>query len=54
MAHHSETVEPLIVYKALYDSNDFGPNALWVRLLSMFTDEVEVDGIKVLRFEYLG
>ena len=53
LAHHSETLEPLVVYRALYNSDDFGPNALWVRPLSMFVSEVEIDGKKVSRFEYL-
>ena len=26
VAHHSETLEPLVVYKALYHSPDFGEN----------------------------
>ncbi len=53
-AHHSETLEELVVYRALYDSPEFGPNALWVRPKSMFFETVEVDGIKVPRFKYTG
>lgn len=54
LAHHSETLEPLVVYKALYYSEEFGPSALWVRPLSLFKEEVEVGKEKVPRFEYLG
>lgn len=54
LAHHTETLEPFVVYKATYDSKEFGPNAIWVRPYSMFTEKVEVDGNTVLRFEYLG
>ena len=54
MAHHSETLELLVIYKALYDSDEFGPNAIWVRPLSMFVEEVEVDNKKMPRFKYLG
>lgn len=54
LSHHSETLEPLVVYKALYHSDEFGSNALWVRPLSMFIEEVEVDNKKVPRFKYLG
>jgi hypothetical protein len=50
-ARHSETLEELVVYKALYQPE--GEN-LWVRPLKMFLEEVEVDGIKKPRFEFLG
>lgn len=54
LAHHSETMEPLVVYKALYDSDEFGPNAIWARPLLMFMEEVKIDNKKVPRFKYLG
>ena len=46
VAKHSETVEPLVVYRALY-----GEQGLWVRPLSMFTEQVEIDGKMMPRFE---
>ena len=46
IARHSETLEELVVYRALYGNND-----LWVRPLSMFLEEVEYNGQKVLRFK---
>ena len=49
VARHSETLEDLVVYKALYGNYD-----LWVRPLNMFLEEVEVNGKKVKRFEYIG
>jgi len=51
--HHSETLEELVVYQALYDSEEFGKNALWVRPLKMFLEEVEVNGQKVPRFKFI-
>jgi hypothetical protein len=51
---HSETLEDLVVYQGLYDSDEFGKNPIWVRPLKMFVEEVEVDGKKQPRFKYLG
>jgi hypothetical protein len=49
VAKHSETMEDLVVYRALYGNHD-----LWVRPLKMFIEEVEIEGKKVPRFKYLG
>lgn len=46
VAHHSETLEELVVYRALYDGG-----SLWVRPLKMFVEDVEVDGDKQPRFK---
>ena len=50
IARHSETLEPLVIYRALYASKEFGKNALWARPLDMFLDTVIVDGKKAQRF----
>lgn len=50
-ATHSETLEKLIVYKALYQPED---ENVWVRPAEMFFEKVMVDGKEVPRFEYLG
>lgn len=47
-AQHSETLEEMVVYKALY-----GDNQLWVRPRSKFLEEVFVDGVKHPRFQKL-
>lgn len=44
-AVHSETLEDMVVYKALY-----GARKTWVRPLSMWEELVEIDGEKVKRF----
>lgn len=46
VARHSETLEPMVVYKALY-----GDGGIWVRPAFMWNEEIEISGKKVLRFE---
>ncbi len=46
-AKHSETLEDLVVYVALYE-NELGN--LWVRPLKMFLERVKIDGEIVPRF----
>lgn len=45
VARHSETLEPVVVYRALY-----GDGGLWVRPYEMFCGHVLVDGRSVRRF----
>ncbi|MBU0975506.1 MAG: DUF1653 domain-containing protein [Patescibacteria group bacterium] len=45
---HSETLEDLVIYEALYDNE---LSKLWVRPLELFIDEVEYEGKKMKRFE---
>ena len=54
IARHSETLEELVVYRALYDSEEFGESALWVRPKKMFLEDVVVDGKKVPRFKFIS
>jgi hypothetical protein len=51
VAKHSETLEELVVYKALYQPE--GEN-LWVRPLAMFTESVEINGTTVERFAFIA
>lgn len=53
ISRHSEKLEPLVVYKALYTSPDFGPNAIWARPLSSFTEIIERDGKTFPRFLFV-
>jgi hypothetical protein len=49
VARHSETMEPLVVYRALY-----GERGLWVRPAAMWNETVERDGKTYRRFTYIG
>ena len=48
-AQHSETLEEMVVYQALY-----GEGGLWVRPAAMWTETVERDGYSGPRFIYIG
>ena len=48
-ARHSETLEEMVVYKALY-----GDGGLWVRPAAMWNETVEKDGRIFKRFEFIG
>ena len=48
VAGHTETGEPMVVYKALY-----GEMVLWVRPLSLFIEQVTIDGVNQPRFEFV-
>ncbi len=45
IASHSETLEPMVVYRALY-----GEQGLWVRPASMWNEHVDRDGYAGPRF----
>lgn len=49
VAKHSENLEPMVVYRALY-----GDGGLWVRPASMWNEIVERDGKRFPRFTYVG
>jgi hypothetical protein len=53
ICHHSETLEEFVVYRALYDSPEFGKNAIWVRPIEMFFEDVEWQGKNVPRFKFV-
>ena len=44
-ARHSETLEPMTLYRALY-----GEQGLWVRPAAMFNEQVTIDGSLQPRF----
>lgn len=47
-ASHSETLETMVVYRALY-----GEYGLWVRPAAMFAEQVSVNGRQQPRFELI-
>lgn len=48
VAHHSETMEEMVVYRALY-----AEHGLWVRPASMWEEVVDRDGYHGPRFQYV-
>ena len=48
-ARHSETMEEMVVYRALY-----GEGGIWVRPANMWDETVERDGKSCKRFTYIG
>ena len=49
IATHSETMEPMVVYRALY-----GDGGVWVRPAAMWNETVTRDGVAQPRFTYIG
>ena len=49
LATHSETMEPMVVYRALY-----GDGGVWVRPAAMWNETVEREGRTVQCFTYIG
>lgn len=47
-ARHSETLEEMVVYRALY-----GEGGVWVRPAAMWDETVERDGKSLKRFAYI-
>ena len=49
IAKHSETLEEMVVYRALY-----GEKEIWVRPISMWNETLTRDGKTFQRFTYIG
>lgn len=46
---HSESLEPMTLYKALY-----GEEGMWVRPAAMFNETVEINAVVQPRFAWVG
>ena len=49
IAKHSETLEDIVVYQAMY-----GERGIWVRPKAMFEEVIETEGKKFRRFEQIS
>lgn len=49
VVRHSETLQPMVLYRALY-----GQRGLWVRPFDMFLETVQVEGRTVSRFTWIA
>lgn len=47
LAHHSENLEELVVYRSLSDGE------MWARPKAIFYDKVDIDGKEIPRFEFI-
>jgi len=54
VGRHSETLDELVIYRALYNSKEFGKNVIWVRPKEMLLEKVIVDNKEVPRFKFIG
>ncbi len=53
VGRHTETLEEMVVYQALYDDPEFGPHAIWIRPKALFEETVEWEGKTVPRFTFV-
>ena len=54
IARHSETLEEMVIYKALYHCDAFGTQAIWVRPKKMFFEKICYQNQISPRFSYVG
>lgn len=50
VAKHSETLEDMVVYEALYENKT---SKLWIRLIEMFLEDIKINNKTIPRFKYL-
>ena len=47
---NTESLEEMVVYQALFESEKWGPNKIWIRPLKMWFDKININGKEVSRF----
>lgn len=50
----ADTLQIMVVYKALYYSEQFGASQIWIREINDFNSIVVVNGESKPRFQYMG
>ena len=56
VGRHTETEEQMVVYKSIDKDNacdNWTPDTIWIRPLSMFLENVNIDWKETPRFEYI-
>lgn len=54
VARHSETLEEMIIYKALYECKEYGKDQIWVRPKEMFFEQINYNNSIVPRFKKIS
>jgi len=50
IGRHSESEDLHVVYQALYEDEEFGDGAIWIRPLAMFLQNIQLEGKTIPRF----
>lgn len=53
-AFHSESLEDVVIYRAMYSDSQWGRHRIWVRPKDMFTETVTHKGTEMPRFRYIA
>lgn len=53
IGRHTEEHSLYVVYQALYPTEVYGDNPIWIRPLTMFLETVTIDGKQIPRFEWI-
>ncbi len=53
IARHSETLEELVIYRALYNTKKYWSNSIWARPKKMFIEKIIIENKKIPRFKFI-